>query len=225
MQWESGVVMDMIMYQEEVKILSSRERTNEAWIQALRDPASDQAVADLRATLRRGLRIALAERWPDALDISHDDLVEESMTSIMNSLDSFRGQSNFTTWAQKIAVKVALAELRRQLWRNVSKERLVARFEHNESPSSISLKSPISAERRGLRKNIMKRLNHILHETVTEQQRQALLAVAAGMPLQEVAGRMRIDPETLYKQLHEARLRLKNTLTSDGVSPGEVQEL
>jgi RNA polymerase sigma-70 factor (ECF subfamily) len=147
------------------------------------------------------------------------------MTSIMNSLDSFRGQSNFTTWAQKIAVKVALAELRRQLWRNVSKERLVARFAHNESPSSISLKSPISAERRGLRKNIMKRLNHILHETVTEQQRQALLAVAAGMPLQEVAGRMRIDPETLYKQLHEARLRLKNTLTSDGVSPGEVQAL
>jgi len=98
---------------------SRAARTNQQWLEALRGPGRDEALVDLQAILMRGLRYAL----PDHSGISEaalEDFVQDSMLKILASLDSFRGESRFTTWAQKIAVHVALTELRRHRWRDVS---------------------------------------------------------------------------------------------------------
>ncbi|MDH4136346.1 MAG: hypothetical protein OEW09_06480, partial [Anaerolineae bacterium] len=52
---------------------------------------------------------------------------------ILDGLDSFRGESRFTTWAQKIAVRVAFTELRRHRWRDVSLDEMTGSPEADPS--------------------------------------------------------------------------------------------
>jgi RNA polymerase sigma-70 factor (ECF subfamily) len=43
-----------------------------------------------------------------------------------------------------------------------------------------------------------------------------------GLPMSEVARQMNTNRNALYKLLHDARLRLKKRLESEGLSPNEV---
>jgi len=87
------------------------ERTNQEWLADLRGPGRDQALADLRSLLLRGLRYALSNY--SVREADREDLTQEALLRIMAGLDSFRGESRFTTWAHKIAVHAAFGELRR----------------------------------------------------------------------------------------------------------------
>jgi RNA polymerase sigma-70 factor, ECF subfamily len=69
---------------------------------------------------------------------------------------------------------------------------------------------------------MMKRVNHILMEELTEKQRKALMAIMEGFPLEEAARRMGTNRNALYKMLHDARLRLKKRLEKEGLTPQEV---
>ncbi|MFW6082632.1 MAG: RNA polymerase sigma factor [Chloroflexota bacterium] len=99
------------------------------WLAALSEPGPEQetALADLRAFLVRGLSYAMAGR-AQVFDADIEDFVQDALLKILDNLDSFRGESRFTTWAQKIAVHKAFTELRRNCWENVSLEELIARY-------------------------------------------------------------------------------------------------
>src|SRR5215211_2347079 len=103
-------------------------RTNEQWLAELRGPNPDEALSDLYDLLVRGLRAALGGRAGGA-DADIEDFAQEALLKITNNLDSFRGESRFTTWAMKIAMNVALTELKRRRWRDVSLQDLFARRE------------------------------------------------------------------------------------------------
>lgn len=105
------------------EIGADAERTNQEWLDALRGPERDAALADSRAFLVRGLGYALAG-WSDVDQTILGDLAQEALLKILANLDSFRGKSRFTTWAQKIAVRIAFTELRRHRWRDVSLDRI-----------------------------------------------------------------------------------------------------
>src|ERR687898_2420627 len=100
-----------------------RERTNAQWLAELRGPNPDEALADLYDLLVRGLGAALG----DGVEADVGDFAQEALIKITGNLDSFRGESRFTTWAQKIAMNVALTELKRRRWRDVSLQDLFAR--------------------------------------------------------------------------------------------------
>src|SRR5918997_1475597 len=102
-----------------------RERTNEQWLAELRGPNPDEAIADLYDLLVRGLRVGLGS-YGGGVDANAEDFAQEALIKITSHLDSFRGESRFTTWAQKIAMNVALTELRRRRWRDVSLQNLFA---------------------------------------------------------------------------------------------------
>jgi RNA polymerase sigma-70 factor, ECF subfamily len=91
-----------------------RERTNEQWLTELRGPERDRALADLRVVLVRGLKVALRGRVRQGLEEAAEDFAQEALIKILAGLDTFRGESRFTTWAQKIAVLTASTELRRR---------------------------------------------------------------------------------------------------------------
>ena len=95
------------------------ERNNEEWLAALRGPEKEAALGDLRGLLVRGLRAALHGRV-GGVEPSVEDFVQEALLKILDNLDSFRGESRFTVWAQKICVRTAFAEMRRSRWRDVS---------------------------------------------------------------------------------------------------------
>jgi RNA polymerase sigma-70 factor (ECF subfamily) len=108
-----------------------KERTNEQWPAALRGSERDRALAELRFVLLRGLRAALHGRM-GGIEPSVEDFTQEALIRILDNLDSFRGESRFTIWAQKIAVWVAFAEMRRLRWRDVSLDDAILRQQRAE---------------------------------------------------------------------------------------------
>lgn len=198
------------------------ERTNEEWLADLRGPARDQALADLRALLVRGLRYALADP-PGVTGADLEDFAQDALLKILAGLDSFRGESRFTTWAQKIAVRVALTELRRRRWRDVSLRDLVAPYEDADLTPAVLTDPAASPEGQAARQMVVEALRRLIAEELTGRQRQAVTAVMmGGMPLEEVARRMGTNRNALYKLLHDARRRLQRRMIAEGFSPRDV---
>ena len=201
---------------------SVSERSNQAWVSALiqTGPRREEALADLRVLLVRGLRYALANSTVRESDV--EDFAQEAMLRILNGLDSFRGESRFLTWAQKIAIRVAYSELRRRRWRDVSLDGLMEATPADPIDSEWA-DDAISPEQLALQRMAMDTLRRVIDHELTERQRKALVATQIhGMPIEEVARRMGTNRNALYKLLHDARKRLKLRLASEGLSPEEL---
>src|SRR3712207_2007824 len=76
----------------------------------LRGPNPDGALADLYDLLVRGLGAALGGDG-GGVETNFGDFAQEALIKITDNLDSFRGESRFTTWAQKIVEASAVMPL------------------------------------------------------------------------------------------------------------------
>jgi RNA polymerase sigma-70 factor (ECF subfamily) len=198
------------------------ERTNQEWLAELRGPGRDQALADLRARLVRGLRYAMADR-PSVTEADLEDWAQDALVKILAGLDSFRGESRFTTWAQKIAVRVAFTELRRQRWKDVSLQDLTAQYDGEDITPAVLTDPAASPEQRAAQQMMAEMVHRLIAEELTDRQRQALTAVMmGGMSLEEVARRMGTNRNALYKLLHDARRRLQKRMIAEGLSAQDV---
>jgi RNA polymerase sigma-70 factor (ECF subfamily) len=195
------------------------ERTNEQWLAELRGPNSDEALADLYELLVRGLSAALGGR-ADGVDAAIGDFAQEALIKIVSNLDSFRGESRFTTWAKKIAMNVALTELKRRRWRDVSLQDLLDR----RPAMGRGLSDPqLTPEQLAYQNMVLAELRRTIDEELTDRQREAVIAVILeGMPIAEVARRMGTNQNALYKLLHDARKKLKLRMEAGGLSPQDV---
>jgi RNA polymerase sigma-70 factor, ECF subfamily len=193
-----------------------KERSNDEWLAALRGPNSDEALAELRVVLVRGLRVALGGQG-NRVESSVEDFAQEALIKILGNLDSFRGECRFTTWAQKICVRTAFAEMRRSRWRDVSLEEVISRPQE-----SAAVDSQTDPERAATQTMIMAEFRRFIDEELTDRQRTALLAALGGMPLEAVADRMNTNRNALYKLLHDARKRLKKRMSAERLSPQDV---
>jgi RNA polymerase sigma-70 factor (ECF subfamily) len=199
------------------------KRSNEEWIAALSEPGPeyDEAIAELRALLVRGLGYSLASR-SDVDEAVLEDFAQDALLKILAGLDTFRGESHFSTWAQKIAVHVAYTELRRHRWRDVSLDE-VTDFPDSDFVPKMMADPSAGPEQQAIQSTVMDTLLQVIEEDLTPKQRQALIAVKVqGMPLEEVARRMGTNRNALYKLLHDARQRLKQQLIAQGLSPDEI---
>jgi len=196
-----------------------RERINEDWLADLRGPNPDAALADLYDLLVRGLRAAFGG-YGGGVEADFGDFAQEALIKITGNLDSFRGESRFTTWAQKIAMNVALTELKRRRWRDVSLQDLFARREGaDRGPADTQL----TPEQLTFQNMVLGELRRLVDEELTDRQREAVVAVLLeGMPVSEVARRMGTNQNALYKLLHDARRKLKRKVEAAGLSPQEV---
>lgn len=200
------------------------KRTNEEWLADLRSDAPDEALNDLRVVLLRGLNAALSSRG-DVAPTDLEDFAQDALLKIMAALDSFRGESRFTTWAQKIGVRVAFTELRRMRWRDWSLDRMIdgEMGEKGDFTPTILIDPAHSPEEQAVQRMVMDAVQRTLNEKLTERQRIALVAVKVeGAPLEEVAQRMDTNRNALYKLLYDARQRLKRELMDTGLDVDEI---
>jgi RNA polymerase sigma-70 factor, ECF subfamily len=192
-----------------------RERNNDKWLTDLRGPKEDEAIVDLRILLVRGLRAAL--HGQTGLEPSVEDFAQVALVKILDNLNSFRGESRFTVWAQKIAVRTAFAEMRRSRWRDVSLDEVISQPE-----GSTAADPQLDPERAATQTMIMEKFRRFIDEELTDRQRTALLAALGGMPLEAVADRMNTNRNALYKLLHDARKRLRRRMSAEMLSPQDV---
>ena len=194
--------------------------TNEAWLEALRGPGRDEALQQLRAILVRGLQAVLAQRVPGRAEALAEDFAQEALLKILESLDTFRSESRFTTWAQKIAVRIAFTELRRKRWQDVSLESMT---EHVELAPALAIDDTASPAQQAEQHAIFETLRRLIDEALTDKQWMAMTAELGGMPLEEIVRRMDSNVNAVYKLLHDARKRLKRGLETAGYAAEDVK--
>ncbi len=202
-------------------------RSNESWLNDLRadGAAREAALTDLREIVAHGLPYALS-RWlsPDSALFAPlvDEVTQETLLRVLDQLDTFEGRSMFTTWVHKIAVRIALTELRRKRWQDSSLDEIVDNEELPVPARIIADRQPGPAETVE-QADMMARVRRILEQELTPKQREALMLLSIqDVPLEEAAKRMKTNRNALYKLLHDARLRLKRRLTNEGLTAQEV---
>jgi RNA polymerase sigma-70 factor (ECF subfamily) len=202
-------------------------RTNSEWIDDLKSDGleMEEALKDLRSVIMRGLPYALSN-WLSPSDPQFDDLIEEvaqeTLLRVLSHMDTFEGRSKFTTWVQKIAVRLAITELRRKRWQDTSLDGLLE-AEGTSVGTRLMVDSSPSPELTTEQSELIDDVQRLIAEELTEKQRKALVAIRIhGMPMEEVAKRMDMSRNALYKLLHDARNKLKKRMEEEGLTPEDV---
>jgi RNA polymerase sigma-70 factor (ECF subfamily) len=213
---------------------SVTERTNDQWLADLRGetPHQAEAIADLRQRLQRSILYYLSQERSDLRDTSSqelsqmaEDLAQDALMRIVDNIDTFRGESLFTTWANRIAVRLAISDLRRARYRDFSLDDLTAEGEIMPN-ATLNNDAPPGPEASTERSDVMRKISAAFEEALTERQYRALEAVALkGIPMDVVAEQMDTNRNALYKLLHDARRKLRAHLESQGLSMDYMMNL
>ncbi|MCP4539498.1 MAG: sigma-70 family RNA polymerase sigma factor [Chloroflexi bacterium] len=208
----------------------NRSKSNADWLADLGNgEAQAEALADLREYLLRAVFVYLSRHRADLADLDRrelehlaEDSVQEALLQILAKLDTFRGESKFTTWAYRFVINVAAGELRLHRWRTLSIETLVS--EH-EVPlfTFLSDQEMPDPETVAARNQILNVIHQVINEDLTERQRFALVNVhLRGVPMADVARHLDSTPNTIYKLIHDARKKLKEGLRRRRYSEADV---
>ena len=206
-------------------------RDNETWLRDLHasDPQRESALADLRSILLRVLPNALSNwlsRDTGHFDAFLEDVIQETLPRVLDHLDSFEGRSQFTTWVYKIAIRIALNELRHRKWKEISLDGLEESDDPSEMPSERFASDDPHPETVIERKQAVNLIEQIIAEELTPRQRTVMDAIGIkGVSMDEIAIRMGTNRNAIYKMLHDTRLRLKRRLKREGFDPEELLAL
>ena len=205
-------------------------RTNEQWLAELRASGVERetALEDLRAVIQKGLPYALS-RWlsPDQPQFNAlvEEVTQETLLRVLDQLGTFEGRSQFTTWVHKIAVRIALTELRRKRWRDSSLDELTEN-EDVPPPPGLLADTHAGPETSAERADMLTHVRRIIEEELTDRQREALILLGVrDMPMEDAAKKLKTNRNALYKLLHDARVRLKSRLSMEDIAPHEVLAL
>jgi RNA polymerase sigma-70 factor (ECF subfamily) len=196
---------------------------SQAWVAALaaRGPDREAAVARLHALLLRAARFEAGRRRDSMARVGAaelDDLAhqaaDDALVAVLGKLESFRGDSRFTTWAYKFALLEAGVKLRRRAWEG----RELPLDEEGRPPLRDVRPSPQAGAEVG---ELLGAIRDAIQNELTAHQRDVLVAITVNeVPIDVLAARMGSTRGALYKTLHDARRRLRAHLAAQGLRAG-----
>lgn len=188
---------------EWVRALSSGEE-REAAIQRLQHRLAAVAHWEVR---RRHTSPALAEpELDDLADAAADDAVRD----VLARLETFRGESRFTTWAYRFVVLGLSHQLGRQHWRHAPPS---GAHGWDRFSSTLGLDPVRSAGDAALAAAV----RSVVRDSLTERQRDVFVAaVVDGTPLDALADRLGVTRGRVYQDLYDARRALRGGLVARG---------
>jgi RNA polymerase sigma-70 factor, ECF subfamily len=137
-----------------------------------------------------------------------EDLTQEAFLQTYRKIQTFRGESNFSTWLHRVTVNIVLMKLRRKKYVEVSLEENTERDEDSPSPSSefgeTDLRLTGSIDRINLQRAIEQlppgfKSIFILHDI-------------QGYKHNEIGEILGCSAGNSKSQLHKARMRLRELL-------------
>lgn len=205
------------------------DRSNEQWLSDLQSEGivQEAALNDLRKRLQRSIYFYLSQDRSDLRDLAAqelqqmaEDLAQDATLRVIDNIEKFRGESRFTTWANKIAIRLAISDLRRARYRDFSLDDLTKDGDWLSEDSGSITSAPVpTPEKATERDDVLDKIDAAFKEALTERQYQALVAVTVrGVPMDIVAERMGTNRNALYKLIHDARRKLRSHLESQGLS-------
>jgi RNA polymerase sigma-70 factor (ECF subfamily) len=209
---------------EPEETLEKADSASRLWLQRLSadGPRRDAAVAELRALLLKAARFEVERRSGELHHLrggDQDDLVQQSandaLLAVLRKLDQFRGESRFTTWAYKFALLEAAVKVRRRAWQGREiplEEEAWSRLADPGAPTGRSIEDA----------ELFAALREEIEGSLSARQREVLVAVTLNeVPIDVLAERLGATRGALYKNLHDARRKLRAALQERGFQLGE----
>ena len=194
-----------------------------SWVDRLRAEGAEgqAAVGELHELLLKAARFEIGRRaaeLPHLRGGDHEDLAQQAaddaLMAVLRKLDDFRGESRFTTWAYKFALLEAAVKVRKRAWqgREIPLE--------DEAWSALA-DAGAPAGRGAEDRELFAALREEIVRSLSERQREVLVAVALnGVPIDVLAERLGSTRGALYKNLHDARRKLRAALAARGFRVG-----
>ena len=189
-----------------ISALTGAGAAREAGLARLHDLLVLVAVRVLR---RRVFRAGIT--GPELDDLAHQ-AAADAMLAILAKLDTFRGESRFTSWAYRFVVLEVSSKLGRHYWRQHPAESLEA-GEWDRLPDRLGADPMQHAERAELAAAV----RHAIDQTLTDYQRRLFAAVVLnGVPLDAVVAHLGTNRNAVYKAIFDARRKIRAFLVANG---------
>ncbi len=209
-------------------------RTNQEWLADLTSSGPQQADAldSLRVLLLRAALYTFSRNLSDFDGRSRDEVLElaedcaqDALIAVFGRLETFRGESKFTTWAYKFAVNKALETARRERWKGMNLDTLI----ENQTMDGWAAAPPgleADPELPVARIEMWRLIHQVINQDLTERQRLVLkLMVFDNVPMDVVVERLETNRNAIYKLLHDARRKIRDQLVSHGITYQDIIEL
>ncbi len=156
-------------------------------------------------------------RGGDFDDLAHQ-AADDALFAILGKLDTYRGDSRFTTWAYKFALLEAAVKLRRRAWQG---REVPIEPEHWSLIASRADSPAGEAESNEL----LVAIGAAIDTELSPHQREVLVAVALNdVPIDVLAERLNTTRGALYKTIHDARKKLRSHLSETGLRFEEAEQ-
>jgi RNA polymerase sigma-70 factor, ECF subfamily len=202
------------------KLAPPLDAVSAGWISALTGtgPAREAGLVRLHELL---VRVAVRElrrrdacsgiAGPELDDLAHQ-AAADAMIAIIAKLDTFRGESRFTTWAYRFAVLEVSSKLGRHYWRQHPAASLDAE-DWDRLPDRFGLDPGEQAAQT----EMISAIRHAVDQELTARQRQLFVAVVLnGIPLDAVVARTGMTRNSIYKAIFDARRKIRASLVANG---------
>lgn len=195
---------------------TNHDPASDPWIIRLRSRDTqerDEAISELRNNLVRGLSRSFSQRYTAGLQA--EDVAQEALIRILKSLDQFSGRSRFTTWAMTVAIRLGISEMRRKRYQDVSLDA------YQSEAVSVTLVAPddsLSTQQRLDQQTMVEKLQQLIESSLTPKQRGAIQASLDGVPVEVIAEKTGANRNSIYKLVHDARVKLRRALEEAGIS-------
>lgn len=194
-----------------------------SWIAALDDVGTgrNEALACLHEML---LKVAIREayrrgpmfriRGAELDDLAHQ-AADDAMVAVLGKLDTFRGESRFTTWAYRFVVLEVSNKLGRHFWLKPSARLDAEGWER--LPERFGSDPLVQTEHREL----VAAVRHAMNETLTDHQRRFFVAIVVnGVSMDAMVSQSGLKRGAIYKAIFDARRKIRAHLTANGYLDG-----
>ena len=183
----------------------SRRNDSEASLVQRAQRGEEEAFATLYQLHKKRVYSVCLQMTRDVADA--EDLTQEAFMQVFRSVNSFRGDSAFSTWLHRIAVNTVLMKLRRR-----------------KSPPLVSLDEPVSTDSASLKREVGKADPSLSGAIDRIALRRAVEELPAGcrqvFDLHEVEGYQHHEIAQLLEcsignsksQLHKAKMKMRDVL-------------
>jgi RNA polymerase sigma-70 factor (ECF subfamily) len=194
------------------------------WLGGLRDvgPRRATALSRLHDVL---LRVCLKEAYrrgplkritgPELDDIAHQ-ATNDAMLSVLDKLETFRGESRFTTWVYRFGV----IEVANKITRHPSNKPQVSldAEEWDRLPANFD-DDPLATTQR---RDLIDAVRRAVDQSLTDRQRRFFVAaVVNGIPTDVLAAQTESSLGAIYKILFDARRKIRACLARGGYLNGD----
>src|ERR1700687_4138853 len=124
-----------------------------------------------------------------------EDLTQEAFMQVFRSVNSFRGDSAFSTWLYRVAVNTVLMKLRRR-----------------KSPPVLSLDEPVSSDSPSLKREVGKEDLSLSGAVDRIALRRAIEELPGGCQHHEIAELLQCSIGNSKSQLHKAKMKMRDLL-------------